>query len=456
MTINRPLLKNGFSRGASALFLSAAIGLTPFAVAQTSTSSQSTQATSGQRTDGQIEMDVVRALDASQALQNDLITAATIQSEVTLAGTVSSESSKQLAENIAGQVTGVTKVHNNLKIGDPQAAQDDMAPPPQDAQDATGAVAGAPPQNQQPYNGQQSNNQAYGDQAPPPPQQGQDQYPDQGQYSAPPPRPQYGAQAPYPPQRYPGSPYPRQAQQYPQPQQQAYAPAHGPVTIPEGTLLQLRTNEALTSKHASDGTPVQFTVIQDVTSGGALAIPRGATVHGVVTETKKSGDLGGSAELALTLTSLDLGGQAYPLESDQFRVKGPNKAGQTVGNAVGAGLIGTIIGCAVGRGVGCAVGAGVGVAAGTAASAASSGPPAWIPAEALVSFHLATPITIAPVSQQEAARLAQGLYPGGPSLYQRGPYGSPYARRYPAGPYYAYPQVYYRPYYRMGGAYYWR
>jgi osmotically-inducible protein OsmY len=44
--------------------------------------------TSGPRSDGQIEMDVVHALDASQALKNDLITAATVQSEVTLSGTV--------------------------------------------------------------------------------------------------------------------------------------------------------------------------------------------------------------------------------------------------------------------------------------------------------------------------------------------------------------------------------
>ena len=34
---------------------------------------------SGQRSDGQIEMDVVKALDDSQALKDDLITAATIQ-----------------------------------------------------------------------------------------------------------------------------------------------------------------------------------------------------------------------------------------------------------------------------------------------------------------------------------------------------------------------------------------
>jgi hypothetical protein len=221
--------------------------------------------------------------------------------------------------------------------------------------------------------------------------------------------------------------------------------------------LQLRTNESLNSKRAKDGEPIQFTVIRDVAVGGVLAIPRGATVHGVVTEVKKvgAGDLGGSPELALRLTSLDLGGQSYPLDSDQFKVKGPNKAGQTVGNAVGGGIIGTIIGCAVGRGFGCAVGAGAGVAAGVGASAASPGPGIWIPAEALVTFHLNTPLPVNPVGAQEAARLSQGLYQGGPSLYRRGPYpyGSPYVAGY--GPY-GYPPVFYRPYYMVGGFYYWR
>jgi hypothetical protein len=71
-----------------------------------------------------------------------------------------------------------------------------------------------------------------------------------------------------------------------------------------------------------------------------------------------------------------------------------------------------------------------------------------------VEFHLNTPLTVTPVDAQEAARLAQGLYPGGPSLYQRGyyPNGQPYAVAYP----YGYPPVYYRPYYVVGGFYYWR
>ncbi len=435
----RPLIKQ--------VFLHALAWAAIFAFSATIALAQGSAPTAvaGQRTDGQIEMDVVHALDASQVLKNDLITAATIQSEVTLAGTVSSDSSKKLAESICAQVPGVTKVHNNLKVGNPQDAQNEQPPAEPSGPDYTD-------------NGAQSNSGNQPGYAPIPPPDaapGQPQYPDQAQG-------QYQGQDPPPYGAYP--PNPSGQSQYASQPPVAYETPKGPITVPAGTLLQLRTSEPLDSKRALPGAPVQFTVIQDVAFGGVLAIPRGATVHGVVTESKQvgAGQLAGSPELALTLTSLDLGGRNYDLESNQFKVKGPNKAGHTVGNAIGGGLIGTIIGCAVGRGIGCAIGAGAGLAAGTAASAASRGPGVWIPAEARVDFHLAAPVTVDPVSAQEAARLAQGLYPGGPNLYRRGysQYGRPYypyGRPYPAAyPYYAYPPVYYRPYYMMGGFYYWR
>ena len=410
------------------------------------------------RSDGQIEMDVVHALDGSQALKNDLITAATIQSEVTLSGTVSSDSSKQLAESIVKTVPGVSQVHNNLKVGNPADDANAQGAPANDPSNDMGDAQSAPAQGspsinqtpppnwgdqnqqQQPAYGQNQPQQpGYGQQGPPPPGYGQQGPPPPGYGQAPPP-PGYG-QAPPPPgygQGYAQAPAPPR-----------YAMPKGPVTVPQGTLIQVRTSEPVNSKRAKDGEPVQFTVIQDVTFGGVLAIPRGATVHGVVAEVKHSdrGSLTGSNELALQLTSLDLMGQSYPLQSDMFKVKGPGKGGRTAGNVVGGALLGAIIGGAVGRGEGAAIGAAAGGGAGVAASAASSGPGVWIPAEALVSFHLATPVTVNPVTQQEAARLAQGLYPGGPNLYRRGPYGP-----YP----YGYAPVYYRPYYYTGGYYYWR
>jgi hypothetical protein len=438
-TMNRPLLKNWIPQ--MMLWAGVVILCAVTAVAQDNGAASA----NGARTDGQIEMDVVQALDASQALKNDLITAATIQGQVTLSGTVSSQASKDLAASIAGHVNGVTKVNNNLKLGNPQDAQDASqyaAPAPDEEAQAMNDNAQQPAQP--PSLAQQQQPPAYPQQQPAYPQQ-QPAYPQQApgypqqqpQYPAPPPdRPQYG---------------------YAQPPTQAPAPyeyPRGPVTLPAGTLLQVRTAEAIDTKRAVDGTPVQFTVIRDVTVGGALAIPRGATVHGVVTEVKKAGELTGSSELSLALTSLDLGGQNYPIASDPFKVKGPDKTGRTVGSAFGGALLGAIIGGAVGRGGGAAIGAGAGAVAGTAASAASPGPNVWIPSEALVTFHLQAPVTVAPVSAAEAARLAQGLYPGGPNLYRRGPYPAPYG--YYAGPYYAYPPVYYRPYYMVGGVYYWR
>jgi len=384
--MNWTFLKSVFPQlmaGASLVVLTGAMAL----------AQESAQAT---RTDGQIEMDVVHALDATPELKNELITAATMQSEVTLSGTVASESSRKLAETIAAQVAGVTKVNDNLKVVSAQAAEDtgNNGDQDQDMDQPQPGNAGAPsPGADQPVT-----------------------------------RDQIRAEV--------------QAQIQAQKQAQLQTPT-GPVTIPPGTLLRLRTNEPVGSKRAKNGQPVEFTVIQTVAVSGMRAIPRGATAHGVVSEVQQAGALTGKPVLALTLTSLEMDGQSYPLSTGQFRVKGPGKGERSANNMIGSTLFGTIIGCAAGRGAGCAIGAGAGLAAGTAASAATPGPGVWIPAEALVEFHLNSPLTVAPVSAREAARLAQGLYHGGPALYRRG-YGPYYARPYPYA--YGYPPVYYRHY----------
>jgi hypothetical protein len=387
------------------------------AMAQNSAAGQDAPAqdtsTAGQRTDGQIEMDVVHALDASPALKQDWITAGTVQGEVTLSGTSGSDANRQLAQSIASQVPGVTKVVNNLKVGDPQTAQD-----------GNGQPQGQP----------------------------QGQYQDQGQYQ----NPQYadnGAQQPMapvapppPPQDGPRhgyqQPYPAQPQYSAQPQvSQMPEPPHGPVDLAKGTLLKVRSSEPLDSKKAKVGTPVEFTVVRDIYAGGVLAVPRGATIRGEVTDVKKAGVLGGSPQLGLKIETLELGGQTYALDSDPFEVKGPNKTGHTVGSAVGGALFGALIGGAVGGGSGAAIGAGAGAVGGTAASAATPGPRVWIPAEALMDFHLNTPVTVTPVSSREALRLAANAPPPSqrPSLYRRAyyPYGYP-----PPPP----PPGYYRPY----------
>src|SRR5579862_9000696 len=122
LRMNRTLLKRVFIHlmawgGVAMLCTVVTLAQDPSAAPQTQ--GQPAAQSQGSRTDGQIEMDVVHALDASAALKNDLITAATIQTEVTLSGTVASDASKQLAESIASHVDGVSGVHNNLKVGNP-------------------------------------------------------------------------------------------------------------------------------------------------------------------------------------------------------------------------------------------------------------------------------------------------------------------------------------------------
>jgi hypothetical protein len=103
-----------------------------------------------------------------------------------------------------------------------------------------------------------------------------------------------------------------------------------------------------------------------------------------------------------------------------------------------------VIGAIVGRGPGAAIGAVAGGATGAAASAATSGPHLIIPAEAVVNFHLAQPVTVQPVSYQEARRLASADRARYPRLQQRA--GYPYPAYPPPPPPYYYPYPYGYPY----------
>jgi hypothetical protein len=205
--------------------------------------------------------------------------------------------------------------------------------------------------------------------------------------------------------------------------------------------VRIRLSEPLDTARVKDGAYFQATAAADIYQGGVLAIPRGAVLTGQVVEAKDGGRLGGSATLRLNLTNVNLEGRVYPITTDVWSNKGPNKAGYTAANTVGGAAIGAIIGGIVGRGAGAAIGAGVGGAAGLGASAATNGPRLILPTEAQVDFHLASPVTVQPVSWQEAQRLASASTPQQPRLIRRPMYPYPYPYGYPPPPpaYYGYP-----------------
>jgi outer membrane biosynthesis protein TonB len=371
---------------------------------------------------GTLQASVAGALTHDAMLKNQSVMASVSGSVVTLTGTVETNQQWQQAETDAANVTGVSGVQNNITVtgsqpNNQQGNQENQAMPP------------PPPADNQEQPGQQ---------APPPPpdnQQQPSQAPNAGTMPPPPPPDQPNAQ----PEQQP-APYPQQQPGYSQPGYGNYPPqaqqTSGPVTVPAGTLLQIRLMEPLDIAKLQAGTAFQATAASDVFEGNVLAIPRGAVLNGTVVNVKKPGALGGSGELQLQVTSLNLGGHAYPVATDLWSNKGPNKAGYTASNTVGGAVVGALIGGLLGRGPGAAVGAAVGGGAGLAASAGTNGPRLYLPAESLLNFHLSGPVTVQPVSWQEARRLGQNA----PQLQRRRVYMAPYPYPYP----YAYPYPYYR------------
>ncbi len=299
------------------------------------------QAGNGPRTDGQIEMDVVQALDASQALKNDLITAATIQTQVTLSGTVANDADKQLAESIVKKVPGVTGVKNNLKVGNPTDDASAQAPDDNTVRLLPAIRPTTSGYGQRP--GPSSRRRIRVTRRPEPDRARQSAASAIGRSLA------MASSTELPPQQ-PSTASNRATVTAAGIRPAAATSASSGVRPPSPILLRLRLPSYSIPKDpsrwprepCSSSAPLirstasaprralrlDFTVIRDVTVNGWLAIPRGATVHGVITQARMRVNLPASPELALQLTSLDMGGRNYPLDSDQFRVKGPSKTGQ--------------------------------------------------------------------------------------------------------------------------------
>ena len=196
------------------------------------------------------------------------------------------------------------------------------------------------------------------------------------------------------------------------------------MTIPAGALVRIRIDQTLDSGSTKAGERFDGIVINDVAAGGAIAIPRGAMVQGVVVDAKKSGALSGRGELSLQLTQVTLGGKSYPIVSDIWAHNGADKTVQSVNSAAVGGVLGALFGAAAGGGQGAAIGAGVGGALGLGSSAASHNGQVYVPSEGLLTFHLAQPATVSTLSQVEMDRLAQGVPASGPQA-------QPLQRRYP-------------------------
>jgi hypothetical protein len=216
------------------------------------------------------------------------------------------------------------------------------------------------------------------------------------------PPPQQTAQNGPPPAAAPLEPAPQPAPapvvEQPKPVEQAPPPAPrqpATVTIPAGTSLSIRLDEAISTDNRQSGDQFRAVLDQPLVVDGFVIAERGARALGRLVEVEKAGRVKGLAKLTLELTSVTSSdGQRVTLRTSPFTKEGPTSKGRDAGEIGGGAALGAIIGAIAGGGRGAAIGAGAGGAAGAGGVAMQRGKAATLPIETRLTFRTQEPVTV--------------------------------------------------------------
>ncbi len=167
-----------------------------------------------------------------------------------------------------------------------------------------------------------------------------------------------------------------------------------PVTLPEGTVLNVRLNETISTKNNNPGDRFSGTVEEPVEVGGKVVVPKGSTVTGTVTDVKALGKIKGAARLRIALDSLTIKNAKYDIQTTSVARAQKGKGKRTAEFGGGGAAAGAVIGALAGGGKGAAIGALVGGGAGLAGGAFTGNKDIVLPAETLLSFKLLKPVDI--------------------------------------------------------------
>lgn len=119
------------------------------------------------------------------------------------------------------------------------------------------------------------------------------------------------------------------------------APAPVKLVLQEGTEVDLKFAQDLSSKTAEEGDPVELTLAQDVKVGDVVVARAGCAAVGEVTHAKKAGMLGKGGELNIRLDYLKVGDTRVMLRGSKGR-EGNDSTGAAVALTVLFGPIGLI------------------------------------------------------------------------------------------------------------------
>jgi hypothetical protein len=168
--------------------------------------------------------------------------------------------------------------------------------------------------------------------------------------------------------------------------EQASRPAPDSLTVPAGTRLVIRTTDNIDSRQHNAGHRFRGQLEGALVVGGTTVVPRGAFIHGRITQASQAGRVAGRSELAIEFTDIMINDQLFPIVTTGIQAQGGNEGGRTAGRTARAAAIGGLIGGRSGLRTGAAVGVG--------ASLLTSGQSINITRGTILEANLSAPLTV--------------------------------------------------------------
>lgn len=299
------------------------------------------------RSDSQIATDAQHRIQAETALQTENLQVQTNNGVVVLSGSVQSEAARALAENAVRQVSGVKGVVNNLQVIVPAV---------------TPAVAAL----------------SAGEPAP-------RAKPAAGKGAMPVKRPLRSTTAVAPASTPAAIPPVATAKTVPT-----------PVVVPAGTAVSVRLIDPVDTAKQKEGDTFRASLDAPIMLQDKVVVPKNADVTTRLVSAKSAGRFQGTSSVALVITQISFGGKSYDVQTDAFTRQGGSRGKRSAEVIGGGAAAGAVIGAIAGGGKGAAIGAAAGAGAGTGFQALTKGEQIKLPAETLLQFQLAAPLTVMP------------------------------------------------------------
>lgn len=179
----------------------------------------------------------------------------------------------------------------------------------------------------------------------------------------------------------------------PSPTPAAAAPPPKPkaITVPAGTVVNVRLTQDIDVDVSQAGQRFKGTVDDPIMVGGSIVVPRGAQATLQAVQVQQSGSMKGSDKITLKLNTISYGGMVYEVASTYVETKGKGEGKKTARKVGGGAGLGAIVGGIAGGGEGAAIGAAIGGV--TGAAVASGGQEHLkLPAETRLQFQLSSAV----------------------------------------------------------------